>query len=257
MLSFEGRLKKAVTLLKSSKNITAFTGAGISTESGISDFRSKGGVWDRYRIVTYQEFIASHDARVEYWNMKKELYREIKDAKPNRAHMALANLENMGKLKCLITQNIDGLHQDSGSSNVIELHGTNRKAVCLECGKLWPIEEVQKWLESGEIDPSCDTCNGYVKPATISFGQSMPEAEMIRAFQCVLSCDLLLMIGSSLQVEPAASIPREAHSKGARLIYINRTVTPTDNLADVCFRENASQVLDELLILLKSGINTT
>ena len=247
MLSFEERISKAVTLLKTSENIAAFTGAGISTESGISDFRSKGGVWERYRIVTYQEFIASHDARVEYWKMKKELYREIKNARPNRAHLALAGLENMGKLKCLITQNIDGLHQDSGSSNVIELHGTNRKAVCLDCGKLWPIEEVQKWLESGEIDPSCDSCNGYVKPATVSFGQSMPEAEMIRAFECATSCNLLLMIGSSLQVEPAASIPREAHTKGVKLIYINRTETPTDHIAKVCFRENAGEVLGKLV----------
>jgi len=257
MLSFKERIREALTLLKSSDNITAFTGAGISTESGISDFRSKGGVWDRYRIVTYQEFISSHDARVEYWNMKKELYREIKDAEPNRAHMALSKLENIGKLKCLITQNIDGLHQDSGSSNVIELHGTNRKAVCLDCGKLWPIEEVQKWLESGEIDPSCDNCNGFVKPATISFGQSMPESEMRRAYDCASSCDILLMIGSSLQVEPAASIPREAHSNGARLVYINRTETPTDSLADVCFREDAGHVLKELLKLLNRGINTT
>ncbi len=257
MLSFEERLTKAVTLLKSSENVAAFTGAGISTESGISDFRSKGGVWDRYRIVTYQEFISRHEARVEYWKMKKELYTEIKDAKPNRAHLALAELEHMGKLKCLITQNIDGLHQDSGSSHVIELHGTNRKAVCLDCGKMWPIAEVQTWLEQGIIDPSCDKCNGHVKPATISFGQSMPEAEMIKAFQCAASCDLLLMIGSSLQVEPAASIPREAHNSNARLIYINRTETPTDNLADVCFIENASQVLDELIRLLKSGNNTT
>jgi len=257
MLSFNEKITKAITLLNASKNITAFTGAGISTESGISDFRSKGGVWDRYRIVTYQEFIASHDARVEYWKMKKELYKEIKDARPNSAHLALAELENMGKLKCLITQNIDGLHQDSGSSNVIELHGTNRKAVCLDCGKLWPIEEVQKWLEAGEIDPSCDNCNGYVKPATISFGQSMPEAEMSRALECSTVCDLLLMIGSSLQVEPAASIPREAHSRGAKLIYINRTETATDHIAEVCFRENAGQVLGELVNTLKRGINTT
>ena len=257
MPSFQEKITKAATLLKSAENITAFTGAGISTESGISDFRSKGGVWDRYRIVTYQEFIASHDARVEYWQMKKELYNEIKDARPNAAHLALAALEHMGKLKCLITQNIDGLHQDSGSSHVIELHGTNRKAVCLDCGKFWPIEEVQKWLESGEIDPSCDNCNGHVKPATISFGQSMPETEMARAFECSAACDLFLMIGSSLQVEPAASIPREAHDRGAKLIYINRTETPSDHIAEVCFRENAGQVLGELVKTLKRGINTT
>lgn len=238
------------------KNII-FTGAGISTESGIPDYRSKGGLWDKFRPVYFDEFMSSKESRIEYWRRKSELYHDIDQAKPNKAHMAVKDLYDMGLIESVITQNIDGLHQDSGSSNVIELHGTNRKAVCLDCGKLWPIEEVQKWLEAGEIDPSCDSCNGYVKPATISFGQSMPEAEMSRALECSTVCDLLLMIGSSLQVEPAASIPREAHSRGAKLIYINRTETATDHIAEVCFRENAGQVLGELVNTLKRGINTT
>ena len=148
MNTFEERISKAGALIKNAQWITAFTGAGISTESGISDFRSKGGVWDRYRMVTYQEFLASHEARVEYWRMKHELFQELKDARPNKAHEALAELEKSGRLKCLITQNIDGLHQDAGSSHVIELHGTNRKAGCLDCGKLWPIEEVQALVEA-------------------------------------------------------------------------------------------------------------
>ena len=247
MDTFNDRISQAVELLKGAHKVTAFTGAGISTESGISDFRSKGGVWDRYRIVTYQEFIASHDARLEYWKMKKELFNEIKGAGPNEAHRALAELEKMGKLKCLITQNIDGLHQDAGSSSVIELHGTNRKAVCLSCEKLWPIEDIQERLEAGEVAPECDECGGFIKPATVSFGQSMPEQEMMKAYECAVRCDLLIMIGSSLQVEPAASIPREAHRTGARLIYINRTETPTDNLAEVIFRENAGNVMSELV----------
>ncbi len=252
MLPFQERISQAVNLLKSSKNIAAFTGAGISTESGISDFRSKGGVWDRYRIVTYQEFIASHEARVEYWQMKKELFKEIKGAGPNDAHMALAELEKTGRLKCLVTQNIDGLHQDAGSSSVIELHGTNRKAVCLSCGKLWPIKDIQERLEAGEAAPVCNECQGHIKPATVSFGQSMPEQEMTKAFECAVRSDLLLMIGSSLQVEPAASIPREAHRTGARLIYINRTETPSDHLADILFREDAGNVMSELLAGLKN-----
>lgn len=251
MISFDERINRAVQLISEAKWMTAFTGAGISTESGLSDFRSKGGVWDRYRVVTYQEFIASHEARVEYWSMKKELFNEMKDARPNEAHLALAELEKTGNLKCLITQNIDGLHQDAGSSNVIELHGTNRKAVCLGCGKEWPIEDIQARLEAGENDPSCAECKGFIKPATISFGQSMPEREMIRAYDCALRCDLLLMIGSSLQVEPAASIPREARRAGAKLIYINRTPTPTDNLAEVLFNENAGDVLSAIVGNLK------
>jgi len=253
MNSFDERIEHAGQLLNDSRDVSAFTGAGISTESGISDFRSKGGVWDRFRIVTYQEFIASHDSRVEYWRMKKELFREIKGARPNKAHMALAELEQAGKLNCLITQNIDGLHQDGGSLNVIEIHGTNRKAVCLDCGKLWPIEEIQERLEAGDLAPSCNECKGFIKPATISFGQSMPKAEMIRAFQCVAQCDLLLMIGSSLQVEPAASIPREAHKTGSNLVYINRTETPTDHLADVLFNEDAGEVLSSITERLRDN----
>jgi NAD-dependent deacetylase len=253
MISFEERIVRAVRLLKQSNNITAFTGAGISTESGISDFRSKGGVWDRYRIVTYQEFIASHEARVEYWRMKKALFNEMKDAKPNKAHTALAELEKTGMLKCLITQNIDGLHQDAGNSNVIELHGTNRKAVCLTCGKLWPIEEIQVRLDAGDLDPACDECSGFIKPATVSFGQAMPEQEMLKAYECALRCDLFLMVGSSLQVEPAASVPREAHRKGAKLVYINRTPTPTDYLAEVVFNENAGDVMSAMIKGLRNS----
>jgi NAD-dependent deacetylase len=255
MESFNERLNLALNLIKEAKRITAFTGAGISTESGIPDFRSPGGIWDRYRIVTFQEFLTSNSARKEYWAMKRDLFREIESAKPNRAHLALAELEKIGKLNCLITQNIDGLHQEGGNSSdiIIELHGTNRRANCLECGKTWPIEDIQARLEKGDLDPRCDVCNGFIKPATVSFGQAMPVEDMLRAFQCAATCDLFLMIGSSLQVEPAASIPREAHRAGAKLIFINRTETPLDFIATVVFRENASDVLDELVKLLKQS----
>lgn len=249
--TLKDRTFRAAEMLRGAKYVTAFTGAGISTESGISDFRSKGGVWDRYRIVTFQEFVASHEARVEYWKMKKELFHEMKGAGPNAAHRSIAELERMGRLQCLITQNIDGLHQDAGSSSVIELHGTNRKAVCLDCKKTWPIEAVQERLEAGEAAPVCDECRGYIKPATVSFGQSMPELEMMTAYACAARCDLLIMIGSSLQVEPAASLPREAASHGAKLIFINRTETPSDHLAEVIFREDAGRVMTEILRELK------
>lgn len=249
MDEFDIRLDSALRLLREAEIVTAFTGAGISTESGISDFRSPGGVWDRYRIVTYQEFLSSHESRVEYWGMKKELFREMRGARPNTAHKALAQLERTGKLKCLITQNIDGLHQDAGSSHdiVIELHGTNRKAICLNCRKSWPIEEIQERLEKGEVDPKCEYCNGLVKPATVSFGQPMPEHKMHRAYECARNCSVFLMIGSSLQVEPAASIPREAYNADAMLIFVNRTETPWDHLAAVVFRENAGKVLESLV----------
>jgi NAD-dependent deacetylase len=252
-MSFEERIAKAVTLLKNADYVVAFTGAGVSTESGIPDFRSKGGIWERYRIVTFQEFLSSHEARVEYWKMKHELFAGLKNARPNKAHMALAELQKMNKLHCIITQNIDGLHQDAGNTNVIELHGTNRKAVCLTCGKLWPIEDIHARIEEFGFDPRCDSCGGYIKPATISFGQPMPEEEMIKAYECAGRCDLLLMIGSSLQVEPAASIPRYAYQKGAKLIYINRTETPTDYLAEIIFRESAGEVMEAIVTKLHSS----
>jgi NAD-dependent deacetylase len=242
------RLESARALLGASESAVAFTGAGISTESGISDFRSPGGVWDRYRIVTYQEFLSSRKARMEYWGMKRELIRELKGSRPNKAHLALARLEEAGRLRCVITQNIDGLHQEAGNSpeSVIELHGTNRRAVCVDCGKAWPIEDLQVRVEAGDLDPRCDACEGYIKPATVSFGQSMPEGELRRAFEQAQSCDLMLMIGSSLQVEPAASIPPAAYNAGAGLIFINRTQTPWDHIANVLFSESAGEVLEEL-----------
>jgi len=249
MRSLDDRIRLARDLIARADNIVAFTGAGISTESGISDFRSPGGVWDRYRVVTYQEFMADEEKRKGYWKMKSELFREMGGAKPNRAHLALAELERRGKLTCLITQNIDGLHQDAGNSpdKVIEIHGTNRTAYCLGCKKKWPIDEVQARLKECGFDPRCDSCGGLIKPSTISFGQGMPEQEMRRAYEAARGCGLMLMIGSSLQVEPAASIPPEASRGGAKLIFINRDATPWDHIADVRFHEDAGEVLSAIV----------
>ena len=247
-MDYTQRIGAAFDLLRDTDNAVAFTGAGISTESGISDFRSPGGVWDRYRIVTFQEFQASEDKRKGYWRMKSELFKEMHGARPNRAHQALAWLESSGRLKCLITQNIDGLHQDAGSSEdmVLELHGTNRTAGCLSCGLKWPIKEVQARLKEADYDPRCTDCNGLLKPSTVSFGQSMPEKLMRRAVECSLASEVFLMVGSSLQVEPAASIPPAAHNAGSSLIFINRTETPWDHIASVVFREDAGLVLGDL-----------
>ena len=243
------KLERAIALVRGAENVVAFTGAGISTESGISDFRSPGGVWDRYRVVTYQEFISDRDKRQGYWRMKSELYKEMGGAMPNPAHMALAELERLRKLKCMITQNIDGLHQDAGNSTelVIEIHGTNRTAYCLDCQRLWPIADVQSRLEGEDFDPRCDDCGGLIKPSTVSFGQSMPEEKMRAAHEAAEQCDLMFMIGSSLQVEPAASIPPTAAQGGARLIFINRTPTQWDHIAEVCFNENAGDVLSKIV----------
>jgi NAD-dependent deacetylase len=247
--AFDDRVALAARMLSRAQRTVAFTGAGISTESGLSDFRSPGGVWDRHRVVTYQEFLASGEARREYWAMKGEFYRELVKAAPNRSHLALARLERLGKLRCIITQNIDGLHQEAGSSeeNVVELHGTNRRAHCTGCGQGWAMDAVQARLDEGEEVPLCSGCGGFIKPATVMFGQSMPVEEMNRAVECTVSSDLLLMIGSSLQVEPAASIPRTAHDTGSRQIFINRTETPWDHLAEVRFTEPAGEVLERIV----------
>lgn len=247
MQSFDERIADTARLISEATDITAFTGAGISTESGIKDFRSPGGIWDRYRIVTFQEFVSDHDARVEYWKMRKELFHELHSARPNRAHKALATLEQMDRLHCLITQNIDGLHYDAGNTDIIELHGTNKRAACLGCGKSWPMAGIQERLEAGERTPTCDNCDGYIKPATVSFGQAMPEKELMKAAECASACDLFLMIGSSLKVEPAASIPKMAYQAGAKLIFINRTETPWDTIASIIFREDAGDVLSQVI----------
>lgn len=227
----ERQIFEAVQLVDNAHNIVAFTGAGISTESGLADFRSPGGLWDKYRIITHPEFLSSKAARNEYWEMRRELIPAILNAKPNPGHRALAALEEAGKLSSVITQNIDGLHQEAGSKNVIEVHGTNRTASCVSCFKQWKIEDIQIRLEVGDLDPHCDVCGGIIDPDTVSFGQSMPEGAMERAYAAAASCDLMFMIGSSLAVHPAASIPMAAHQNGAQLIFINKTKTQYDGIA--------------------------
>jgi len=236
MLHDENNIAKVARYLSESKQALAFTGAGISTESGIPDFRSPGGVWTKYQPVYYQDFLASEDARRRYWQMKREGYHEMKDAKPNEGHMALARLEAAGKVVAVITQNIDGLHQEAGSRRVLELHGTSRHCLCLKCGERFEVDEIQERLESGLEIPLCDKCGGFIKSATISFGQAMPVDVLTEAFDLCLETDMMLAIGSSLVVEPAASIPLQAKQNGARLVIINRDETPLDSMADAVIR---------------------
>jgi len=238
-------------IVETKKNIV-FTGAGISTESGISDYRSKGGRWERFRPVTIQEFEASEERRREYWTEKFELLEALKEAGPNDGHKAIAALERLGKLKGLITQNIDGLHQAAGSSQerIIEIHGTTLETVCLSCGDLKPWQEVYQELKRGIAIPLCKKCDGFLKPNTISFGQQLNQALLQKAFDWTSDCDLLLAVGSTLVVEPAASIPRAAKSNEAALCIITISETPLDPFADLKITEPCGSVLKHAVEIL-------
>jgi len=239
-------------LINRSNDIVVFTGAGISTESGISDYRSKGGRWQRFTPVTIQEFQASEDKRKEYWRMKLELLESMNNAKPNDGHIAIAQLEKLGKLKGLITQNIDGLHLTAGNTRgkTIEIHGTNLETICLSCGDLQPWQKVYDILKEGVEVPLCEQCGGFLKPNTISFGQRLDQALLQKAFDWAADCDLLLAAGSTLVVEPAASIPRTAKSQGARLVIVTLSDTPLDSLADLKITESCGVVFKDALQLI-------
>jgi len=242
-------------LVIDSTGIVVLTGAGISTESGIPDFRSPGGVWDRYNPdeLNFQSFLGSEESRKRYWKFHREFYLPMKQSEPNDAHYALVELERMGKLNGIITQNVDNLHQRAGSSpqKVIELHGTACKVRCLECGADFERDEIERRLDRGEEVPRCDLCHGLLKPATISFGQPMPEKETRDSFEMVRSCDLFIVLGSSLVVYPAAYLPVESMNSGAKLAIVNLTSTPYDSYADIVIHARCGEAMKNMLGLLK------
>ena len=222
-------------LIGSAKRIVAFTGAGISTESGIPDFRSPGGIWTRYKPIYFDDFMASDEMRRESWRRKFATDETMLKAEPNAGHRALAKLVEQGRMSAIITQNVDGLHQRSGvpDSKVIELHGNATYASCLDCGHRHELEPIRKaFLGNGKL-PLCAKCDGIVKTATISFGQAMPEIPMARARDETMSCDLFIVLGSSLVFYPAAGFPQIAKRKGAKLVILNRDPTDQDDNADV------------------------
>jgi NAD-dependent deacetylase len=222
-------------LIAASRRAVVFTGAGISTESGIPDFRSPGGIWSRHKPIYFDDFMASEARRRDYWRLKFLVDRDIREAKPNAGHLAVAKLVVSGKVGHVITQNVDGLHQASGipEGQVIELHGNTTYATCLDCGKRFELGPIRTAFERDESLPVCDRCRGIVKTATISFGQAMPPDAMRRAEEATLACDLFLAVGSSLVVYPAAGFPELARRSGARLVILNRDPTPLDALADL------------------------
>ncbi|MFN7972108.1 MAG: Sir2 family NAD-dependent protein deacetylase [Acidobacteriota bacterium] len=241
-------------MLRKSRRAIALTGAGISTESGIPDFRSPGGVWSRESPVMYQDFLASASERRRYWRMRRAMYPAMRDAAPNAGHVALADLGRAGKLSLLITQNIDGLHQLAGTSGdaLIEIHGNARRVVCLECGHEVAMDRVFEELDRGALEPACERCRGIVKSATVSFGQPLPPEVLERAFAAASTCDLFLVVGSSLVVEPAASLPRVARQRGAGLAIVTMSETPLDRLADVVAHEACGELLRRVASRLSS-----
>jgi len=229
------RIDELSRMIDQATRAVVFTGAGISTESGIPDFRSPGGVWTRYQPIRYQDFVTSEEARRESWRRKFDDSYGFAGAEPNRGHRAVEKLVRIGKVSAVITQNTDGLHQASGvpDHRVIELHGNNTYAACLDCGLRHELEPIREAFLSDGILPVCRACGGLVKGATIAFGQQMPDGPMRRAQEETLACDLFLAIGSSLQVYPAAGFPQLAARKGAGLAILNREPTDLDSFADL------------------------
>jgi NAD-dependent deacetylase len=252
MLTLQQQLEDAAELIQHASSIVVLTGAGISTESGIPDFRSPGSIWQRQPPVSYQDFLTKPLSRQEYWQTRRNLSAQVAAAQPNAAHRSLVELERKQKLLGVITQNFDGLHQDAGHppDHVIELHGTSRFAACTLCGARSSMIELQHRIDSGEVDPTCSICGGYLKSATILFGQSLPPAALAHAKVLSAACDLFLVVGSSLKVTPAATLPRLALQRGVPLIIINLQPTPLDDYADVILHEKAGEVLPAIITLV-------
>ncbi len=231
--------------------IVPFTGAGISTECGIPDFRSPGGLWTKNRPIPFDEFLASQEARNESWRRRFAMAEQFGDAQPGRGHRALASLYRAGKVPAVITQNIDNLHQASGFApdHVVELHGNTTYAACLDCDDRYELAWVRQRMDAANgCAPDCPTCGGFIKTATVSFGQAMPDAAMQCAQDLALRCDLFLAIGSSLLVWPAAGFPLMARRNGAKLVIINREATEFDEIADLVVRQDIGTVLEPFIV---------
>jgi NAD-dependent deacetylase len=241
--------------LRNSRAIVFFTGAGISTESGVPDFRSPGGIWSQYEPVLFQDFLASESARIQHWRLKKATYALFKKVEPNIGHHAIREFERRGQLLGLITQNIDGLHKLTGISDhkLVELHGTDRLVTCLKCARRYEPADVYENLGEEFIAPTCADCGGFLKSANVSFGQAMPLEAMQRAQAWSERAEIFIVIGSSLQVQPAASFPVIAKRSGALLAIINREETLLDDLADFVHNGAIGNFFRELNAALAHG----
>jgi NAD-dependent deacetylase len=242
-------MSELTDLLLASRRILVFTGAGISTESGIPDFRSPGGVWSKMQPIYFQDFVASEDVRREGWRRRFSNQDGWVGARPNRGHHAVAELIRSGRASAVVTQNVDNLHQDSGVADeqVIELHGNATYATCLRCHTRVELVDLEReFQQAGTVGP-CKLCGGIIKSATISFGQQMPELPMRRAYQETQTCDLFLVLGSSLSVFPAADFPLRAKQRGAQLVIVNRDPTALDEHADLVVHAGIGDTLEAAL----------
>jgi NAD-dependent protein deacetylase/lipoamidase len=242
-------VEELAELIRSCRRAVVFTGAGISTESGIPDFRSPGGIWTKMAPIEFRDFVASEEMRREAWRRKFAVDETIDAAQPNVGHAAIAALVRRGIASAVITQNIDGLHQASGvpEDKVIELHGNGTYAACLDCSKRYELVDIKRGFVGEGTLPVCGGCGGIVKSATISFGQAMPEAPMARAHEEALACDLFLAIGSSLVVYPAAGFPLVAKKTGAKLVILNREATQLDEVADLVINAEIGPTLKQIV----------
>lgn len=247
----------AEAIIKGGKNIF-FTGAGISSESGIQDYRGTKGLWKKNRPIYFNDFMTSRKAREEYWRRKIVFFNELEQAVPNAAHSSLYSLYRMGLVEVIITQNIDGLHHKSGvpADKIIEIHGNTTRIKCMACGELFSLEDIKQRIQSGEDAPECH-CGGYLKPDTVSFGQSLRLDDVKRAFYYARNCRTFCVIGSTILVQPAAQMPHYAKNNGAFLAIINLSETPCDNICDVLIRSQAGTVLKKIVEQVSAFIAET
>lgn len=246
-------IKSVASDIKNSNYIVAFTGAGISAESGIPTYRGEGGLWHKYDPNKYASINYFYQDPSYYWNFFREIrYPMLKKVKPNSAHVALAEMGRAGHLEAVITQNIDGLHQEAGSSSVIELHGTTRMIYCMSCSREYSMDEAFAKLET-EIPPTCSECKGKLRPAVVFFGEPLDPRVLRSAYDEAENCDTVLAVGSSLVVYPAADIPFRAKQRGATLVIINKESTPLDSVADYVINDEAGRVLPRIVQSLKDG----
>ncbi len=244
----EEKIKLVAQKIKESKHLVVFTGAGISTESGIPDYRSQGGIWDKFKPVYFDEFMSSETSRIKYWDQRLDMEKSLSVSKPNTGHKSIAKLHDRGILKALITQNIDGLHEASGipKEKIIELHGNTRRVRCMSCQKLISWKEAENMIDAGQRAPVC-SCGGFFKPDTISFGQAMPVEETQKAAMLSSKSDVFIVVGSTLLVQPAALMPEYAKNAGSFLVIINLSETPYDKVCDVLITGKAGDVLNKIV----------